>query len=355
MTAIMSAIRTSIRTRPELRPTTTGVVKLLLFASALAAGIGLPYVVGPFLLATATLALTYALFAMSINLLAGYAGLLSLGQAGIFGVAAYGVGYVATRAGGGHLAQVFWGLVAGLLVSVLFGLMAMRTSKVYFLMVTLAQGMIVFGLATSLEPITGAENGLTGVYRPGFAVEDWRFYYLCLAVLVGCAALIWVILRSPFGMAMRGLRESDSRLRMVGYNTTWHRLYGFVLSGFFSSVAGILYAYHNEFVSPSVAEFATSAQAILMIILGGVGTMSGPVVGAFIIVYVQNVLSLDVDRWPTLMGLIFIAMVLFARDGFVGGVTRLWTAWTRRAGRRAGPHERDDGPPDQTSGEVSGR
>jgi branched-chain amino acid transport system permease protein len=336
MTATTSSFWARAQSRSRAEPAV--LVKPLLLALALTAGVALPYVSGPFLVATATLALVYALFALSINLLAGYAGLLSLGQAGIFGVAAYAVGYVATREGGGHLAQVLWGLGAALAVSLLFGLMAMRTSRVYFLMVTLAQGMIVYGLATTLEPVTGAENGLTGVYRPAFVLEDWQFYYLCLAVLAGCAGLIAVILRSPFGLALRGLRESDTRLRMVGYNTTLHRLYGFMLAGFFAGVAGILYAYHNEFVSPSVAEFNTSAQAILMIILGGVGTLSGPVIGAFVIVYIQNILSLDIDRWPTLMGLIFIVMVLFARNGVVGGITRLWDAWTRRR-RRTPPGE----------------
>ncbi|MQA95275.1 MAG: branched-chain amino acid ABC transporter permease [Streptosporangiales bacterium] len=312
------------------RAVSPGRIKIGLLVLALLAGWALPYVAGPFAVATATLALIYGLFALSINLLAGYGGLLSLGHAGIFGVAAYGVGYIASRTEGGYGAQLFWGMAAGLAVSLIFGVMAMRTRRVYFLMVTLAQGMIVYGLAQSLEPVTGAENGLTGVYRPAFVLEDWQFYYLSLAVLAICAGLIQVVVRSPFGLALRGLADSDTRLAMTGYSVVGHRLLGFVLSGFFASIAGILYAYNNEYVSPSVAEFNTSAQAILMIILGGVGTLSGPVIGAFVIVFVQNVLSLQIERWPTVMGLIFILMVLFARNGFVGGVTRLWNRYVRR-------------------------
>lgn len=320
---------------PSVRGITlTQWVRLGLFAVAVAVGFAVPYTVGPFILGTATLALIYGLFAMSINLLAGYSGLLSLGQAGIMAMSAYGVGYVASRLEGGYLQQIVTGMVAALVASLIFGLMAMRTSRVYFLMVTLAQGMIVYGLAHSLAPVTGAENGLTGIYRPEFLTEDWQFYYLCLAVVLISGALMWVVVRSPFGLALRGLRESSSRVRMLGYNVTAYRLYGFMLSGFFAGVAGVLFAYNNEFVSPSVAEFNTSAQAILMIILGGIGTLSGPLFGAFVIVFIQNVLSIEIDRWPTVMGLIFIAMVLFARTGFVGAVTKLWARLiARRTGR----------------------
>lgn len=309
-------------------------VKILLLASALVAGYALPYVVGGFILSTVTLALIYALFAMSLNLLAGYGRLISLGHAGILATSAYAVAYVATHADGGYVEQVVVAIVAALVVSLIFGAMAMRTTRVYFLMVTLAQGMIIYGLAYSLQPITGGENGLTGVYRPTFVVEDWQFYYLCLATVAVCGSLLWLIVRSPFGLALRGLRESDTRLRMLGYNTTLHRLYGFVLSGLFAGIAGVLFAYNNEFVSPSVAEFNTSAQGLLMIILGGIGTLSGPIIGAFIIVFIQNVLSLSIDRWPTVMGLLFIVMMLFARDGFVGTLTRVWAWWVaRRTGR----------------------
>lgn len=304
---------------------TTRYVKLGLLLAALAAGYAVPYMVDTFILGTVTLALIYALLAESINLIGGYGGLISLGQAGILATGAYGVGYTATHLHAGYLTQVLVGLVAAVVVSLVFGLMAMRTSGVYFLMITLAQGVIVVGLANSYAPITGAENGLTGVYRPPAVAQDWQFYYVCLATLVICTGVIWVIVSSPFGLALRGLRESESRLRMLGYNPTLLRLYGFLLAGFFAGVAGVLFAYNNQFVSPSAAEFNTSAQAVLMIILGGIGTLSGPVFGAFVIVFAQNVLSIHVDRWPTVMGLVFIVMVLFAREGFVGGVRRLWS------------------------------
>lgn len=302
---------------------TTGA-KLGALAAAVIAGCALPYTVGPFILSTATLALIMALFALSINLIGGYGGLLTMGQAGIMGCSAYGVAYVASHQAGGHVMQVFVGLVVAIMVSLLFALMAMRTNAVYFMMVTLAQGMIVWGLAHSLEPITGSENGLKGVYRPAGVSEDWQFYYLCLVVLLVCAVAIWVVIRSPFGWALRGLQESNTRLRMLGYNPTLHKFISILLSGFFAGVAGVLFAYNNEYVSPTVAAFSTSADGLLMVILGGIGTMSGPVIGAFIIVFAQNWLSIYAERWITIEGIIFVVMVLFASEGLVGGLSTVW-------------------------------
>lgn len=314
----------------------TARVKLALLAAAIVAGVALPYVLSPFLVSIVSLALVIALFAMSIDLLAGFSGLVSLGHAGILATAAYGVGYVATH-GGGHTAQILTGLAAGLVASVIFAVMAMRTSGVYFLMVTLAQGMIVWGLSIRLYRITGAENGLRGVLRPPAVSAYWKYYYLCLAVLVICGGLMWVIARSPFGYGLRGLRDSEERLRMLGYNTALHKFYGFVLSGLFASVAGVLFVYQNEFISSAAAGFLVSGNGVLAVVLGGLGTLVGPVVGAFIIVLIQNVLSVYVERWPTVLGVVFIVTILFAPNGIVGGLSRLWYRWLdrRRGGRDA--------------------
>lgn len=316
--------------------TLTNRVKLGLIAAGLVLGAALPYLItSPYLVSIVTLALIYGLFAMSIDLMGGYGGHMSLGQAGIFGVGAYGVAYMASRVGAPHVTQVLVGLGAALVVSVVFALTAMRTTGVYYLMVTLAQGMIIWGLSIRLTTVTGAENGLRGVDRPEAVGAYWKYYYLCFAVVTLCAGLLWLIVHSPFGLSLRGLRESDSRLRMLGYNTVATKFYGFLLSGFFAAVAGVLFAYYNEFVSPSVTEFATSGQGVLMVVLGGVGTLVGPMIGAFSIVFIENVASTYVERWPTLMGLIFIVVIMFARKGFAGAIMQAWNRWLRRHGRGA--------------------
>jgi branched-chain amino acid transport system permease protein len=301
----------------------TRVAQLVLAAVLLVLGFTVPQFLRSYLVGLVTLALIFGLLAMSINLLAGHAGLVSAGHGGIFGAAAYGVGYV-SRAGGSHGRQILVGLAVGLAVTAVFGAVAMRTDRVYFLMVTLALGMLVWGAGFRLSRITGGENGLTGIARPPAVALYWQYYYLCLVVVALSLVLVAVIVRSPFGLALRGLRDSESRLRALGYNTAAHKFYAFMLSGLLASVAGILYVYYFEFTSPSTASFQRSSLGVMMVVLGGVGTTLGPVVGSFVVVLVENVLSGVVARWPTAMGLIFVLVVLFARQGIVGTLGQLW-------------------------------
>ncbi|MBK5268422.1 MAG: branched-chain amino acid ABC transporter permease [Acidimicrobiia bacterium] len=297
---------------------------LALAAIGLGLGVAAPYLFPKYMVGLVSLALIGGLFAQSVDLLAGYVGLVTLGQAGISGAAAYGVGYMASKVGAGFPAQIAVGLLAGMLASLLFGLMAMRSNDVYFIMITLAQGMIVWGLSIRLYKVTGAENGLTGIPRPELVNPYWKYYYLVLIVVVVCWMLLGVIVKSPFGTSLKGLRESETRMRMLGYNTTAQKLYVFMLAGFFATIAGILLVYLNGFISPSSVVLSASAIGVLEAILGGVGTLIGPMIGAFIIVAVQNIVSIYVNRWPTLMGLIFVVVVLFARRGLVGAISDVW-------------------------------
>jgi branched-chain amino acid transport system permease protein len=198
-------------------------------------------------------------------------------------------------------------------------------------MITLAQGMIVWGLAYRLAGITGGENGLRGILRPPPVAPYWNFYYLCVVVFVACFVLIWLITRSPLGLTLQGLRDSESRAMALGYNPALYKCYAFVISGFFATVAGVLHVYYDQFISPSSAEFLRSGIGVLMVILGGVGTLTGPLVGAAIVTWIENVVSGFIGRWPTVMGVIFIVVVLFARDGLVGGAGRLWRRRRRPA------------------------
>jgi branched-chain amino acid transport system permease protein len=143
-------------------------------------------------------------------------------------------------------------------------------------------------------------------------------------VFLVCFALVWLITRSPLGLTLQGLRDSESRAVALGYNPALYKCYAFVISGFFATVAGVLHVYYDQFISPSSAEFLRSGIGVLMVILGGVGTLAGPLVGAAIVTWMENVVSGFIGRWPTVMGLIFIFVVLFARDGLVGGASRLW-------------------------------
>ena len=299
-------------------------VQLALLVVALVVGIVLPYVAGSFILRLVTLALVMALFAMSIDLMAGYAGLVTIGQAGILGSAMYGVGYVASKTDGGIGLQITVGFAAGMIAAVIFGLMAMRSSGVYFILITIAQGMIIWGLASLLVSITGAENGLPGIRRPVNIESGFRYYYVTLLVVLICSLALVVVVRSPFGYALKGLRGSETRVRMLGHNSAFLKFYMFLVSGFFATLAGLLLVYLNEFVNPSDVILGASALPVLMAILGGIGTLVGPFIGAFVIVFLRNWVSLRVDRWQTLMGLTFMLVVLFAREGLVGAVATWW-------------------------------
>lgn len=302
----------------------TAKVQLVLLAIAIAAGVAAPYLLDRFLIGLMTLALAFAVYAMAVDLVSGYLGTVSLGHAGILAVSAYGIGYVAARQGGGIAQQLLYALLGTLIVSAVFAVMTMRTSGVYFIMMTLALGLIIWALTFRLSTITGAENGLRGLYRPGPFAVYWQFYWLVLAVTIVSAGLMTLIVRSPAGLAMKGIRESETRMQMLGYNTSLQKFYGFMLSGFFTGVAGVLFAYLNEFISPAAADLQMSAIPVLMSILGGIGTLVGPFIGAFIVVTIENLVSLWIDRWPTLMGMIFILVVLFARQGLVGAIAVRW-------------------------------
>jgi branched-chain amino acid transport system permease protein len=276
-----------------------------------------------------------AIFAMSINLLAGWVGLVSLGHAGILAAAGYGVGYVASQAGG-YGTQLLAGAALGLGASLVFGLLAMRASGVGFLMITLALGMVVWGLAYRLVAVTGGDTGIRGIYRPAALRPYWNYYYLCLAVFAVCSVLMWLISRSAAGLTFRGIRESESRMTALGYNLAGYKLYAFLLSGAFATTAGMLLVYYHEFISPTTAAFAQSGSGLLMVILGGVSTLAGPVVGAAVLVALEYVVGGAFERWQTVAGVVFVVVILFARRGLVGTLARAWRAG-RTSSRKESP------------------
>lgn len=282
-----------------------------------------PIMMPHFYLTVLTQVFIFAFLAMSIDVMAGYTGLVPMGHAGIFGIASYVMGYLLTKTAIPMAAVVPIAVVAATLMSALFALLVIRTSGVYFFMITVAEGMIVWGLAYQWASVTNGENGISGIPRPSFATQDWQFYYLVLIVFVIIAVIMYRFVNSPFGLTLKGIRESEKRMRTLGYNTLLHKFIGFTASGFFASIGGVLYAMYNGFVSPSIVDYSQSAQGVLMTVVGGSGTLFGPIIGALIIVFVRNIVSIYISRWPTLMGLIFVVTIIFARDGLLGGGRRL--------------------------------
>ncbi len=319
------------------------IVNLALLGAVLLVALALPYLgVTNFVLSITTTILIAAILASSVNFLAGEGGMVSLGHAAIAAAAAYGVGW-ASKQGFEHGIQLLFAIGMTAVVSAIFGLLSMRTSGIYFLMVTLAVGMLIYGLAFRLSSVTGGENGITRITRPDWMGPTWIYYYVVLALFVLVTAALWVVTRSPFGASLRGVRDSESRMRSLGYSPPWYRLGAFMVSGTVAGLAGLLSVWHTSFVSPSSAGVDRSVHLVIMVILGGVGTVLGPVIGAAVVVLVENVLSSSVDRWPTVLGLIFILVILFARAGIAGSIGKLVAALRIRSASK--PPSEDGAPP----------
>ena len=270
------------------------------------------------------------ILAMSLDLLIAYTGLPSLGHAGFFGVAAYGVGILSTTYHAGFWASAAAGFLAGTGLAALFGLIVSHVRDVYFLMITMALGMVLWGLSFRWIPVTGGDNGISGIPRlEGLvglpASGPVPFYYVALLVFVVCAALMMVLVKSPFGLTLQGIREHEPRMRSLGFNTWVHGYLSYVCAGAFASVAGILWAYYNGFVSPTYLDLTASSELFLMVTLGGPATLVGPVIGAGAIVILKNVMSAYTARWLLILGIVYIATILLAPQG-------LWNLGRRRSG-----------------------
>jgi len=296
-----------------------GVIVLLLIAAAL-----VPQVLPTFWISIATEVLIYGLLAMSVNFLGGYGGLVSLGHAGLFGISAYTVGYLVTRMGVNHYVAFLAGVLLTLAVGAIFGGVAIRATGIYFLMITYAEGMVVWGLAYRWAKVTGAENGIRGITRPELFTKGWQYYYVVLVIFVLTIYLMWRVLNSSFGLTLRGIRECEPRMAALGYNVQVHKFLGYMWSAFFAGIAGGLYAYYNRFVSPSTVQLSVSSESVLMMVLGGVGTFFGPLLGSLIIIVGRNMISLYTARWPIIMGTIFVLTVLLAPKGIIGTLSAWW-------------------------------
>jgi branched-chain amino acid transport system permease protein len=271
----------------------------------------------------ATEMLIFATLAMSIDILAGYAGRTPLCHGAIFGVATYVVLYYVTVAQGNVWVGVFFGVLAATGVAVIFALLAIRTSGVYFLLLTLALGMVIWGVCLRWTSVTGGENGLRGTVRPDWLADQNLFYYGVLAATALMTLGMWRFVNSPFGLTLKGIRESEVRMRALGYNVPLHLFIGFTVSGFFAGLAGALYAFFNSFVSPSTVALAQSVEGLLMAIVGGVGTLFGGLVGAALIIGLENVVSAYTERWSLVLGLMFIFTMILAPEGVLGKLFRI--------------------------------
>lgn len=274
--------------------------------------------------------LTFAIAAMSLDLLIGYTGLGALGHIAYFAVGAYTTAILATRL---HLS--FAGIASSSMAlaaaaSALLGPLALRATGVYFLMITLAIAMCIWGLAFRWVSLTAGDNGITGIERPDLGLpwsmnDALYFYYFIFAISLICLIILFLIIRSPFGKTLVGIRDSESRMKVLGYNVWAHKYLAYIVAGAFAGLGGCLYAYFNGFVSPADANLGVCMELVLMVTIGGPGTLIGATLGAFIIIFLKNMVSVYTQRWMMVLAVVYVVSALYAPEGVTGLFKRLRT------------------------------
>jgi len=302
-------------------------VKRVALAAALVVLATVPlWVSGTFYVNIASQILLYAIFALGVNVLAGYAGLVSLGHAGLFGIAAYTGGKILAN-GHGHVTGDAAALAVTVVAAAVFAVLALRGTGLGFVMITVALGQIVWGVAYRWISLTNGDNGISITGRPspfGLSLASPRsFYWATFVVFLVAILSMAIFVESPFGASVRGTRDQPRRMNALGYHVWMIRFVAFLFSGFWSGVAGLLYLYYNQFVSPQAVALTASAEALLMVISGGTGTLLGPIVGAALVVVIKNVASAYIERWNFVLGAIFVVIVVFMPEGLVPGVARV--------------------------------
>ena len=297
--------------------------RLLLVAVPLALA-ALPLVAGEYFVNLGSQILIAVVFATSLNLLVGYAGLTSLGHASFLGISAYVSAWLAVKMGLGHAVTAPAALLVTTMMGMVFGWIALRATGLGFLMLTLALSQIVWGLGYRLVSVTNGDNGISGLTRPhpfGWDLDvSNNFFWFSLLVTCVCLFLITRLVQSPFGASLRGTRDQPRRMSALGYNVWGIRWVSFVIASFFAGVAGLLYVYFYKYIHPSVMSVPVSAEALLCVIAGGAGTIFGPALGAVLVVLMKNYASAYFERWNMLLGLVFLFIVIFMPAGLTSGI-----------------------------------
>ena len=304
--------------------------------------LALPVIAGaadePYLVTLFSRILIYALAAVSLDLMLGFGGMVSLGHAAFFGIGAYVVGILSFHAvdgspllgwpfslAGQQSAVVVWPLavVLAAAAAAAIGALSLRTSGMHFIMITLAFAQMLYYFFVSLEAY-GGDDGMSLFARntlPGADLgDDRQFYYLCLAILGAYLFFAWRLVHSRFGMVIRGCMQNERRMKSLGFATFRHRLVCFVIAGAGAGLAGALIANQTEYVSPGLMHWTRSGEILVMVLLGGMGTLFGPVLGAATLLLVEEMLSIYTEHWMVYLGPFLVVVVLFARRGIYGWI-----------------------------------
>jgi len=296
----------------------TLVVLLAVFA------VWVPYT-GSFGILLSTRILVFAILAMSLDILLGYTGLASMGHAAYLGIGAYLAAILASKYHFG-LDWTFWlvvvfGTLLGAAAAAFFGLFAIRATGVYFIMITLALSQCVWGLAYRWNSLTGGDNGINILRRPSVGIQlsnNVTFFYLVLAFFAASLLILYVLVRSPFGRSLKGIREREVRMGILGYNVWLHKYIAFVIAGGFGGLAGVLWAHTNGIVTPEDVNITTSVDALLVVVLGGAGTLVGSLIGSAVVLVLREYLSALVPWWQYVLGAVYVLTIFYLPTGLMG-------------------------------------
>jgi branched-chain amino acid transport system permease protein len=292
----------------------------------LAAIVVLPFVVRP---ALASEIWIFAIFGLGLNLLLGYTGLLSFGQSTFFGSAAYVAGYLLKHFGIDVFSALGVGAGVGALSALLVGYLCVQRSGLYFIMLTFALNQLFYFIAYQWTSVTGGEDGMPGVPRPEFLGLDFKnplnYYAFVSLVFLFFLYVMKRIVESPLGKILVAIRENEVRAGAVGYNVPRFKLLAFVIGGAFSGAAGVLYAMLFGIVPLESISFVTSGNVVFATLIGGSGSLYGPIIGSFVFIWLSESMSVFWARWPLLLGVAFVIVVLFFRGGVVEAWNRFWS------------------------------
>jgi len=273
----------------------------------------------------------FAIFAMGLNLLLGYTGLISLGHAAYLGVGGYTVGILMTHFGINGLVVLFLAaILMSAIAAAIIGFIALRVSGMHFILITIAFGQLLFAIAVKWRSVTGSTDGLIGITYPavefiGFQWTSFSFHYLILLLFIICYLLMYFISNSSFGYALVGIRENESRMEGLGYNTWLYKYMAFIIGGVFAGAAGALFAPFYGIMVPAHFGLLTSSMVVLMVLLGSPGTLYGPVIGSFLILLLEFFASIySPERWPLILGAIFIVCITLFRGGVGIYMAKAW-------------------------------
>lgn len=301
---------------------------LALFGMAVLVLVILPPLLPSYIVILLTQSLIYGMVAMSLDILVGYLGLASLGHAAYFAIGAYTTAILMTKYGTSFSVGLITSIGMTAAISALVGLLALRAKGVYFLLITLAIAMSFWGLLHRWVSMTGADNGISEIPRP----QSWwvfdlynvvDFHYFIMIIFVLCFVLIYLFIRSPFGRTLVAIRDSETRMRVLGYNTWLHKYIAFIIAGTIAGLAGAFFAVFNRFVGPEEADLAQCMEILLMVSIGGQGTLIGPNIGSFLITFLKNMLSVYTQRWLMVMALVYIICAKYAPMGIIGIMNKL--------------------------------